>query len=111
MRLEQVELDNLARAGYMLVMKDKEAPTPPKVRLISPMYREMRAEIAKRDRRGGGPQGDAQAGQEAGRIGSLWRVSGRSGHALTCHRPHQGGGLVDCDCIGDAFSSSIPHVP
>ena len=48
-------------------MRDKEAPTPPKVRsLISRMYREMRAEIAKRDRRGGGPQGDAQAGQEGG---------------------------------------------
>ena len=63
--LEQVELENLARAGYMLVMKDKEAPTPPKVcLLISRMYREMRAGIA--DRSGGGPQGDAQAGQEGG---------------------------------------------
>jgi hypothetical protein len=31
----------------MLVMTDKEAPTPPKVRLlISRMYREMRAGIA-----------------------------------------------------------------
>ena len=35
----------------MLVINDKEAPTPPKVRLlISHMYREMRAGIAKRDR-------------------------------------------------------------
>jgi len=59
-------LENLERAG-----------TPPKVRLL--ISREMRAEIAKRDRSGGGPQGDAQAGQEAGRMGSLWRVSGRGG--------------------------------
>ncbi len=36
MRLEQVELENPARVGYMLVMKDKEAPTPPKL-LISRM--------------------------------------------------------------------------
>jgi hypothetical protein len=27
-------------------------------------------------------------------MGSLWHVSGRGGHALTRHRPHQGGGLV-----------------
>ena len=107
---EQVELENLARAGYMLVMKDKEAPTPPKVRqLISRMYREMRAGIAKRDRSGGGPQGDAQSGGRRGWNGSLWRVSGRGGrggHALTRHRPDQGGGLVDGDYIGDAFISS-----
>ena len=57
----------------MLVMKDKEAPTPPKVRQM--ISREMRAGIA--DRSGGGPHGDAQAGQERG--GSLWRVSGRGG--------------------------------
>ena len=39
-------------------------------------------------------------------MGSLWRVSGRGGHTLTRHRPDQGGGLVDGDCIGDASSSS-----
>ena len=43
-------------------------------------------------------------------MGPPWRVSGqgsrggRGGHALTRHRPHQGGGLVDGDCIEDAFT-------
>jgi hypothetical protein len=43
-------------------------------------------------------------------MGSPWRVSGqgsrggRGGHALTRHRPHQGGGLVDGGCIADAFA-------
>ena len=110
---EQVELENLARAGYMLVMKDKEAPTPPKVRqLISRMYREMRAGIAKRDRSGGGPQGDAQSGGRRGWNGSLWRVSGRGGrggHALTRHRRHQGGGLVDGDYIGGCLQQLNSH--
>jgi hypothetical protein len=45
-------------------------------------------------------------------MGSLWRVSsrgGRGGHALTRHRRHQGGGLVDGDYIVRSyigFSSS-----
>ena len=43
-------------------------------------------------------------------MGPPWCVSGqgsrggRGGHALTRHRPHQGGGLVDGDCIEDDFT-------
>ena len=48
----------------MMLENLERAVAPPKVRLL--ISREMRAEIAKRDRSGGGPQGDAQAGQERG---------------------------------------------